>query len=42
MEMADLESLGIIKFDVLGVAVLDKIMAIQDLLEKEQSNACAV
>jgi DNA polymerase-3 subunit alpha len=32
MEMQDLESLGIIKFDILGVAMLDKIMTIQDLL----------
>jgi len=32
MEMQDLESLGIIKFDILGVAMLDKVMAIQDLL----------
>lgn len=33
MEMQDLESLGIIKFDILGVAMLDKIMAIQELLQ---------
>lgn len=32
MEMQDLESIGIIKFDVLGIAMLDKIMTIQDLL----------
>jgi DNA polymerase-3 subunit alpha len=32
MEMQDLESIGIIKFDILGVAMLDKIMTIQDLL----------
>ena len=32
MEMQDLESMGIIKFDILGVAMLDKIMTIQDLL----------
>jgi DNA polymerase-3 subunit alpha len=32
MEMQDLEAIGIIKFDVLGVAMLDKIMTIQDLL----------
>lgn len=32
MEMQDLESIGIIKFDILGVAMLDKIMTIQNLL----------
>jgi len=32
MEMQDLESIGIIKFDILGVAMLDKIMFIEDLL----------
>lgn len=32
MEMQDLESIGVIKFDILGVAMLDKIMTIQDLL----------
>lgn len=34
MEMQDLEALGIIKFDILGVAMLDKIMTIQDILAK--------
>jgi DNA polymerase-3 subunit alpha len=34
MEMQDLESIGIIKFDILGVAMLDKIMTIQDLLKE--------
>lgn len=34
MEMQDLEALGIIKFDILGVAMLDKIMTIQDILSK--------
>lgn len=34
MEMQDLESIGIIKFDILGVAMLDKIMTIQDLLKQ--------
>jgi DNA polymerase-3 subunit alpha len=34
MEMQDLESIGIIKFDILGVAMLDKIMTIQNLLEE--------
>jgi len=32
MEMQDLESIGIIKFDILGVAMLDKIMTIKMLL----------
>jgi DNA polymerase-3 subunit alpha len=32
MEMQDLENIGIIKFDILGIAMLDKIMTIQDLL----------
>jgi DNA polymerase-3 subunit alpha len=33
MEMQDLEYLGIIKFDILGVAMLDKMMAISDMLK---------
>lgn len=33
MEMKDLEGLGIIKFDILGVALLDKIMAISDMIK---------
>jgi DNA polymerase-3 subunit alpha len=33
MEMQDLESLGVIKFDVLGIAMLDKIMTISDILK---------
>jgi len=32
LEMNDLEALGLIKFDVLGIAYLDKIMGIQDIL----------
>ena len=32
LEMSDLESLGIVKFDILGVALLDKIMQIRDFL----------
>lgn len=32
MEMQDLESLGLIKFDILGVAMLDKIMTISEIL----------
>jgi DNA polymerase-3 subunit alpha len=31
LEMADLEALGHVKFDVLGINLLDKIMMIQDL-----------
>ena len=31
--MKDLEGLGIIKFDILGVALLDKIMAISDMIK---------
>jgi DNA polymerase-3 subunit alpha len=34
MEMADLESLGMIKLDILGVAMLDKIMCISDLMKE--------
>jgi len=34
MEMQDLESIGIIKFDILGIAMLDKIMTVQELLSK--------
>lgn len=34
MEMQDLESIGIIKFDILGVAMLDKIMTIRILLSE--------
>jgi DNA polymerase-3 subunit alpha len=32
LEMGDLELLGIVKFDILGVALLDKIMQIRDFL----------
>jgi len=34
MEMQDLENIGVIKFDILGVAVLDKIMNISDMLKQ--------
>ena len=34
MEMQDLEAIGVIKFDILGIAMLDKIMTIKDLLQK--------
>ena len=33
MEMNDLESLGLIKFDILGIAYLDKIMCISEYLK---------
>ena len=33
MEMEDLESIGVVKFDILGVAMLDKIMFISDYLK---------
>jgi DNA polymerase-3 subunit alpha len=33
MEMQDLEALGVIKLDVLGIALLDKVMCIRDLLK---------
>ena len=32
MEMQDLESIGVIKFDILGVAMLDKIMDVSQTL----------
>jgi DNA polymerase-3 subunit alpha len=35
MEMQDLEALGVIKFDILGIAMLDKIMNISDILYTE-------
>jgi DNA polymerase-3 subunit alpha len=34
LEMADLEALGHVKFDVLGINLLDKLMYIEDLLAK--------
>jgi DNA polymerase III subunit alpha len=34
MEMQDMEDIGMIKFDVLGVAMLDKIMGIRDILKE--------
>ena len=33
MEMQDLENLGVVKFDILGIAMLDKIMSISDILK---------
>lgn len=34
MEMGDLEAMGQVKFDILGVAVLDKIMTAIDIIEE--------
>lgn len=38
MEMEDLESIGVVKFDILGVAMLDKIMYISEYLRKGVNN----
>ena len=32
LEMQDMEDIGMIKFDVLGIAMLDKIMGVQEIL----------
>ncbi len=40
LEMADLESIGMIKFDILGVAVLDKVMGVADILRVEDITHC--
>ena len=32
LEMADLEALGHVKFDVLGLTLLDKIMKVEELV----------
>jgi DNA polymerase-3 subunit alpha len=37
-EMNDLEAAGLVKFDILGVAVLDKIMGVADLLSTGDIN----
>jgi DNA polymerase-3 subunit alpha len=34
MEMQDLESIGVIKFDILGIAMLDKVMNISEILKQ--------
>ena len=31
--MVDLEAIGVIKFDILGIALLDKIMNVKDILK---------
>ena len=36
LEMSDLESIGVVKFDILGVALLDKMMGVQSLLKGEK------
>jgi len=38
LEMQDLEALGVIKFDILGVAMLDKVMSISETLRTENYN----
>jgi DNA polymerase-3 subunit alpha len=38
LEMNDLEALGIVKFDILGIALLDKIMSIKSYLNKGENN----
>ena len=37
LEMSDLESIGLVKFDILGVAVLDKIMGCINLLKGKEN-----
>lgn len=37
LEMNDLESLGVIKFDVLGIALLDKLMSVNMFTKKRRS-----
>lgn len=36
LEMNDLDALGVIKFDILGIALLDKMMHINSLITKEK------
>jgi DNA polymerase III alpha subunit len=38
LEMQDMEDIGMIKFDVLGVAMLDKIMGVQSILKEGEIN----
>ena len=33
LEMNDLESIGVVKFDILGIGLLDKMMSVQSLLQ---------
>ena len=37
LEMVDLESLRHVKFDVLGINLLDKIMKIKDIIKETQN-----
>ena len=37
MEMNDLESMGHVKFDILGISLMDKLMGIRDQLEREDA-----
>lgn len=37
LEMNDLDALGVIKFDILGIALLDKIMFVNSLINKERT-----
>tara|TARA_Y100000004_G_C8957798_1_gene431634 strand:+ start:413 stop:2263 length:1851 start_codon:yes stop_codon:yes gene_type:complete len=34
LEMNDLESIGVVKFDILGIGLLDKMMGVQSLLQE--------
>ena len=38
MEMNDLEAMGHVKFDILGVSLLDKIMGVRDELSKKEND----
>lgn len=40
LEMNDLESLGVVKFDILGIALLDKMMNVQSLLKGDNYVSC--
>ena len=35
LEMNDLEAMGHVKFDILGISLMDKIMGIRDKLEED-------
>lgn len=39
LEMNDLESIGVVKFDILGIALLDKMMSVQTYLKGDKQNA---
>jgi DNA polymerase III alpha subunit len=36
LEMNDLDSLGVIKFDILGIALLDKMMLINEYVYQKE------